>query len=287
MTVLVLGATGKTGRPVVDALRARGVKVRAASRNPAPTADGVEAIHFDWADRTTWPSVLTGVHAMYVIGPYAEPNPTALFDEFLSAATQVNRIVLLSVLGADRLPAVVPMADWESSLRATGKQWTILRPNWFQQNFGEGAFTETLRAGSPLQLPAADAALAFIDTRDIAEVAAIALTEEPHTDELHTLTGPTALTHTQALEILGKAANRPLTYLPLTPHDFAQQLRTAGLPETPIIWQLGLFTLIRNGENALVTDTVERITGHPPRPLESYAREHADAWQAPHPTPPR
>lgn len=279
MTVLVLGATGKTGQPVVDALVARGVKVRAASRNPAPATDGVEPVRFDWADRDTWADALSGADGLYVVGPYAEPDAETLFDALLAAATEVRRVVLLSVIGADELPAEVPMAAWEASVRGSGKQWTILRPNWFQQNFGEGGFTATLRAGAPLQLPAADAALGFVDTRDIAEVAAAALTEDGHAGRTHIITGPEALNHARALAILGSAADRELSYAALTTDEFEQQLRGAGLDERSITWQLGLFTLIRSRANDLVTDTVERITGHPARSLESYAREYAAAWR--------
>ncbi|WP_169810449.1 hypothetical protein [Nocardia arthritidis] len=53
----------------------------------------------------------------------------------------------------------------------------------------------------------------------------------------------------------------------------------AGLDERSIIWQLALFRLIRDGGNAVVTDTVERITGHPARDLKSYARENAATWR--------
>jgi uncharacterized protein YbjT (DUF2867 family) len=280
MTVLVLGATGKTGKPVVDALVARGVKVRAASRNPAPATDGVEPVRFDWADRDTWATAVSGVDGLYVVGPYAEPDAAVLLDVLLAAAPELQRVVLLSVIGADLLPDVVPMAAWEASVRGSGKQWTILRPNWFQQNFGEGAFTPPLRDGAPLQLPAADAAVSFVDTRDIAEVAAAALTEDDHAGQVHVLTGPESLSHARAMVILGNAAGKELRYTALTGDQFAQQLRDAGLDDRSVTWQLGLFTLIRNGANNLVTDTVERITGHPARSLETYAREHADTWRS-------
>ncbi|MEU8898773.1 NAD(P)H-binding protein [Nocardia sp. NPDC048505] len=282
MTVLVLGATGKTGRPVVDALLARGAKVRAASRNPAPARPGVQPVRFDWADRGTWQQALRDVAGLYIVGPYAEPDAAVLVRELLAAAPEVRRVVLLSVLGSGSLPETVPMAGWEADVRASGKQWTILRPNWFQQNFGEG-FAPQLSASATLALPAAQAALAFVDTRDIAEVAALALTAEGHAGATYVLTGPESLSHTAALRILGEAAGRELGYHALSPQEFAGHLRAAGADEAAITWQLGLFELIRAGVNAPVTDTVERLTGHPARSLAAYAAEHADAWRAPQP----
>ncbi|MFI0445593.1 NAD(P)H-binding protein [Actinomadura sp. 6N118] len=277
MTVLVLGATGKTGRPMVEALVTRGIHVRAASRNPGPATAGVEPVRFDWADRSTWAPALQGIDGLYVVGPYAEPDEPGLVGDLLAAA-QARKVVLLSVLGVDRLPDAIPMAAWEADVRASGKEWSILRPNWFQQNFGE-AFAASLRENGELALPAADALVGFVDTRDVAEVAAAALTEEGHAGEVHAITGPEALTHRQVTQILGEAAGRELGYTALTSHQFAGDLRKAGRDERSITWQLGLFQLIRDGGYAVVTDTVEQITGRPARSLKSYARENATTWK--------
>ncbi|MGK8524882.1 NAD(P)H-binding protein [Nocardia asteroides] len=278
MTVLVLGATGKTGTPVVDSLVARGVRVRAASRNPGPARAGVEPVRFDWADRSTWAAALQGIDVLYVVGPYAVPGEPGLVGDLLAAAPHARKVVLLSVLGVDQLPEAIPMAAWEADVRASGKEWTILRPNWFQQNFGEG-FAASLRDNGALALPTAGAVVSFVDTRDIAEVAAAALTEEGHAGKVHIVTGPEALTFRQVTQTLGEAAGRELRYTDLTDGQFADGLRTAGLDERSISWQRGLFQLIRDGGNAVSTDTVERITGHPARTLKSYAQEHAAAWR--------
>lgn len=278
MTVLVLGATGKTGRPVVEALVARGINVRAANRNPRPATAGVEPVRFDWADSSTWAPALQGIDGLYVVGPYAAPDEPGFVGDLLAAAPRAHKVVLLSLLGVDRLPDAIPMAAWEADVRASGKEWSILRPNWFQQNFGEG-FAALLRENGELALPDADAMVGFVDTRDVAEVAAAALTEEGHAGEVHIVTGPEALTHRQVTQILGEAAGRDLGYTALTADQFAGDLRKAGLDERSITWQLGLFQLIRDGGYAVVTDTVERITGRPARSLTSYARENATTWK--------
>ncbi|MGP3962144.1 NmrA family NAD(P)-binding protein [Nonomuraea sp. 3N208] len=277
MKVLVIGASGKTGRPVVDALAAGGVEVRAAGRTPVP--DGVL---FDWADPGTWPEALRDVDALYVVGPYMYPDRPGLVGDLLAAAPHARRVVLLSVLGVELLPGTIPMARWEADVRASGKEWTILRPNWFQQNFGEG-FAAPLRDLGVLTLPAADAAVGFVDTRDIAEVAAAALTEDGHAGQTHVLTGPEALTYAQVVRILGEAAGRELRYTALDLDEHIEGLRAAGLDERSVAWQRGLFQLIRDGRNAVMTDTVERVTGHPARSLEAYAHEHAATWRTPVP----
>jgi uncharacterized protein YbjT (DUF2867 family) len=276
MTVLVIGATGKTGRPLVETLAGRGVEVRAASRHPAPGPG--TAVHFDWARRATWQPALAGVDALYVVGPYAEPDAPVLVRDLLAAATDVRRVVLLSILGVDALPDVIPMAVWEQQVREFGLEWTILRPNWFMQNFGS-LFAESLRDHGLLALPASDAAVSFVDTRDIAMVAAASLTEDGHAGNVYPLTGPEALTHDEVVALLAAAATRDLRYDPLAPDGFTDNLRTAGASSTVITWQSALFGLIRDGVNSPVTGTVERITGRPARTLKAYAEQSADTWR--------
>ncbi|WP_194915904.1 NmrA family NAD(P)-binding protein [Catenulispora rubra] len=279
VTVLVIGATGKSGRPVVEALAARGVKVAAASRNPENEGSdsNVIPIRFDWADRATWAPALQGAEALYIVGPYAQPDGDALVADLLAEAHDARRVVLLSVIGAELLPTEAMMAHWERAVRASGKEWTILHPNWFFQNFGT-SFASVLRDRGVLQLPAGDGAVSFVDTRDIAEVAAVALTEDGHAGQILTITGPESLTHQQALDILGEAAGRTLTYRAVTPQQAEENSRAAGASERTIVAQRGLFQVIRDGGNAPVTDVVQRLTGRAPRSLARYAAEHADVW---------
>ncbi|MEY9857981.1 uncharacterized protein YbjT (DUF2867 family) [Catenulispora sp. GAS73] len=281
MTVLVIGATGKSGRPVVEALAARGVKVAAASRNPEGEGVGstVIPVRFDWADRATWAPALQGAEALFIVGPYAQPDGDTLVADLLGEAHDTRRVVLLSVIGAELLPTEAMMAHWERAVRASGKEWTILHPNWFFQNFGTG-FAPALRDRGVLQLPAGDGAVSFVDTRDIAEVAAVALTEDGHAGQILTITGPESLTHQQALDILGEAAGRTLTYRAVPPRQAEESSRAAGASERTIVAQRGLFQVIRDGGNAPVTDVVQRLTGHAPRSLARYAAEHADTWAA-------
>ncbi|MGW0802523.1 NAD(P)H-binding protein [Nonomuraea sp. NPDC002799] len=280
MRCLVIGATGKTGVPLVRALADRGVAVRAASRHPAAGAAGaVENVRFDWSDRATWRPALRDVDGLYVVGPYAEPDAAVLVRDLIDAAPRVRRVVLLSILGVELLPTAIPMATWEDDVRAAGGEWTILRPNWFQQNFGHGGFTDGLRRSGELALPAGDAPVGFVDTRDIADVAAIALTQDGHAGATYTLTGPEALTHGQALKRIGAAAGRELRYVALPPDGFAERMRASGSPEYAVTWQSGLFRLIREEVNNLVTGTVTDVTGRPARSVKSYAAEYAATWR--------
>ncbi|MBS2536916.1 hypothetical protein KGQ20_29545 [Catenulispora sp. NF23] len=182
------------------------------------------------------------------------------------------------VIGAELLPDEAMMAHWERSVRASGKEWTILHPNWFFQNFGT-AFVPAL-LGRGLELDAADAPVSFVDTRDIAEVAAAVLAEGGFAGRTLTITGPQSLSHADAVAILGEAAGRTLAYRAIPPERAAAGARAAGVRERTILAQRGLFQVIRGGGNAPVTDVVERLTGRAPRTLAQYAAENAEVWRA-------
>lgn len=263
---------------MLQALTRRGVSARAAIRRPDPAA-GPDTVRFDWADRDTWPRALAGVDALYLLGPYAEPDGIRLVPELLAAAPGLRRVVHLSIQGVHDLPDAIPMAAWEQHVRDSGAEWTILRPNWFMQNFGSG-FAAALRDNGELRLPAGDAAVSFVDTRDIGEVAAAALAEPGHAGRVYDLTGPEALSHAEAVATIARASGRDMHYVALTPEQHVAELRAAGRPEWSIGWQAKLYELIRDGRNAPVTDVVEQVTGRTARTLAAYADEHAAVWRA-------
>src|SRR5262245_55873459 len=129
---LVLGATGKTGRRVLQRLRARGLSFRAGSRSSDPA--------FDWNDRATWASAVKGVRAVYVTyyPDVAVPGAADIIDDFAKVAVNsgARRLVLLSGRGEDG--AVLS----EREVQDSGADWTVLRSSWFSQNFSEGIFVE-------------------------------------------------------------------------------------------------------------------------------------------------
>jgi uncharacterized protein YbjT (DUF2867 family) len=167
-TVLVLGATGKTGRRLVPRLRLRQVAVRAASRSSSTP--------FDWDDPTGWDAALRGVDAAYIVPP-ATPGPV---HDFVARAevAGVRRLVLLSGHGADKWGDSEfgrDMRSAENAVRGSALEWTVLRSSNFNQNFDEENFHAPLVAGE-LALPAGDVPEPFIDVEDLADVACTVLT---------------------------------------------------------------------------------------------------------------
>lgn len=276
--VLVIGATGKTGRRVTARLREQGVEVRAASRSGE--------VRFDWADPDTWQPALEGVSGVYVVPLDEPPSRTPALVE-AAVAAGVRRLVLLSARGVD-VPGYFGTDTTASDLhrageravRGSGVDWTILRPSWFAQNFSEGGFRDAIVAGE-LALPAGDGRSAFVDTEDIAAVAVAALTEDGHAGETYELTGPRAVGLADLVDEIGRVAGIEAAYAPVSATDFQEALVAEGASvEEAKLWSDGLHA-IRTSADAVVADGVRRALGRDPRDIADVVRdEHArGAWK--------
>ncbi|MFJ4962867.1 NAD(P)H-binding protein [Streptomyces sp. NPDC088729] len=273
--ILVLGATGKTGRRLVARLRDKGgVHVRAASRSGEVT--------FDWTVPDTWEPALAGAGAVYLVAP-EDPAPVG---EFVRQATVsgTHRFVVLSGHGMEKADGGafgLGMAAAEEAVRASGAEWTFLRANNFFQNFDEDLWLAPLRAGR-LGLPIGDVPEPFIDADDVAAVAAAVLTEPGHAGRAYVLSGPRGLTFAEATRTIAEAAGRPIRYEELTPAAYRAELLAEGWPEAAADEIGSLFDMIRAGHLAEVTEDVRRVLGREPAELEPWAHRVAarGTWAA-------
>jgi uncharacterized protein YbjT (DUF2867 family) len=272
-TTLVLGASGKTGRRLVARLRLRGMPVRAASRS--------SAARFDWSDPDTWDGALQGIAAAYVVAP-PTPGPVHEFTTRAEAAG-VHRLVLLSGRGADTWGEStfgLDMRDAEDAVRGSALQWTILRPNNFDQNFDEDLFHAPLVAGE-LALPAGDVPEPFIDIEDVADVAATVLTEpDRHAGQTYELSGPRAITFDEAVELISRTTGRPITYKQISPAEYTASLIEEGWGEHDAHHVAEMFVMMERGLLATTTDGVATVLGRAPRTFEDYVVRSvaAGAW---------
>jgi len=261
--ILVLGASGKTGRRVTERLTAAGRRVRAASRSGET--------RFDWEDEATWAPALAGVDAAYITYypdlafPGAADTVGAFAD--LAVANGVKRLVLLSGRGEE--------AARQAELRVekSGADWTLVRCAFFNQNFSE-AFADAVRYGV-LALPGGATAEPFLDADDIADVVVAALTDDRHIGQLYELTGPRLLTFTEAAAELSTAVGREVQYVPVTPEEYASELVTFGLSEEEAVGISELFAEVLDGRNSYLTDGVQRALGRAPRDFADFARDTA------------
>ena len=267
---LVLGSTGKTGRRVVERLKARGVPVRVGSRSAE--------LPFEWQDPTTWAAVLQDVAAVYVTyyPDLAVPGAADTIQAFVDQAVQskVRRLVLLSGRGEEEAQRC------ERIVQDASAEWTILRSSWFSQNFSE-AFMRDLVLGGEAALPAGDVREPFIDADDIADVAVAALTEPGHAGQLYELTGPRLLTFSEAIGEIAQATGRKIAYAPIPQEAFASALTEQDVPADLVDLLSYLFNEVLDGRNAHLTDGVQRALGRAPRDFTDYVQDAnaAGAWQ--------
>ncbi|MFD9741922.1 NAD(P)H-binding protein [Umezawaea sp. NPDC059074] len=274
--ILVLGSTGKTGSRVVPQLREKGFEVRAAGRS-------AETV-FDWDDDATWEAALTGTGAVYVVDLQDKPgqwDAEAALREFYARAVElgVRRLVVLQAR-ATGLVGGKDLHSGETAVRESGAEWTILRPNWFNQNFDEGVLVDGILAGE-LPLPAGDGVEPFIDVADVAAVAVAALTGDGHDGQVYELSGTEALSFHEAVATIGEAIGKPVTYLPVSQDAYEAELVEYGIAADYARFVGDLVGQIRAGTSGGVTGTFARVMGREPITFEDFAKDAASrgAWR--------
>ncbi|WP_120003393.1 NAD(P)H-binding protein [Nesterenkonia muleiensis] len=261
-TITVLGATGKTGRHVAAQLRETGHHLREASRRGT--------LRFDWEDETSWDPVLTGADGIYLL-PHEAPGGNERLAAFtdLAAKAGVQRLVLLSAREWTDLKIAEALAR-EDIVRESGLGWTILRPVWFAQNFSEESFFAEGIAGGELLHGTGEGRHPFVDTRDIAAVAAAALTDDRHAGEHYALTGARTLSVGEAVEAITAATGRSIRSRSLDSSSYRDHLIEHHYPPGTAEGVVGLSDLIRSGEDAHLSEGVQQALGREPLDFADY-----------------
>jgi uncharacterized protein YbjT (DUF2867 family) len=259
-TILVLGGTGKTGKRVVERLEQQNIPVRIGSRNARPS--------FDWSDPSNWPAVLEGIQKVYITyhPDLAVPGSTDAINILVKAAekAKVQKLVLLSGRGEKEAQAC------EKIVVGSGMDWIIVRANWFMQNFSEGFFVDSIRAGE-LVIPDVSARDPFVDANDIADVVIAALTDDNHSKQIYDLTGPEIISFEKAVSIISFAIKRPISFRKVTMKEYVNMLREYQLPEDYVWLVQYLFTEVMDGINESITSDVEKVLGRKPTSFEQFA----------------
>jgi ergot alkaloid biosynthesis protein len=266
---LVVGATGTTGSRVVSRLVAAGHRVKAASRR-ATDVDGAQAVRFDWNDPATFDEALDGVDRVYLIPPLGSGEPATVMLPFLEQgrAAGVRRVVLLS---SSAIPSGGPaVGRIHQALPGLFDAWAVLRPSWFMQNFtGDHPHAESIRTDGTLLTATGEGRVGFVDADDIAAVAVHALTtaQAPNTDLV--ITGPQALSYGDIAAVLTEVTGRNVTHRQLTYEQMRDRL-SAGMPAEFAELLAGMDSAIAEGAEDRTTDTVQRLTGRPPRSFRTF-----------------
>lgn len=280
--ILVTGASGNIGSALVNELKAAGADFAVMTSKPGATIAGVETRHGDFADVGSLTQAFAGIDTLFLLFPLV-PNKVELARNAAAAAKAagVKHIVRSSGAGADAtstfaLPKL--QGEIDDILVATGIATTLLQPNVFMQNYVNYQ-TQAIKDGT---IYAADGgqAQSFVDTRDIAAVAARVLTAPAtHAGKAYTLTGAEAVTGIEAARLISAAVGRPVQHVSVPTEAAVATMNQWGMPPFIVNVMDSLNHIISAGYAAGVSPDVESLLGRKPRTFAAFVAESAGTWK--------
>jgi len=282
--ILVTGATGSNGSELIKRLSGAGIAVRGMVRKqPAAGAlRGVEFVTADFDDPASIRRALAGVERAFLVTnstERAEAQQVGFVQ--IARAAGLRQIVYLSQLHAAmnspvrylRYHAVV-----ESAISASGLAFTHLRPNLYMQ--GLLGFRSSIASEGRFFAPAGNARVSVVDVRDIAAVAAAALTQNGHEGKSYDITGPEALTHREMAAQLSEASGKLVSFVDVPDATMRDALLRLGVPEWQADGLIEDYAHYRRGEASEVSTAVQDVTGLPPRSFRDFARDYRQDFSA-------
>ena len=263
--VLVTGATGNVGAEVVRALATRGLPVR--------------AVDIDFEDASTWGDALEGCASLFLVRPPAVEHMESTILPFVDVAlaSGIGHVVFLSVLGAETNNNV-PHHAIERYLVEKNASYTLLRPGFFTQNLGR-AYRADIAEDGRLFLPAGRGRVAFVDVRDVAEIAALVFANpDAHRGAAYTCTGAESLSFEETARVMSDVTHRAIRYESTSVGNYVRHLHVRGMPLAQISVQTVLHVGLCSGQLDIIDSTLAELLGRAPRTLAAYVRENADLW---------
>lgn len=284
--ILVTGATGKTGGAVAKELAAHNIPfrvfVRSAEKATALKEMGADVAVGDMSNRAAVSEALKGCDKAVLIMANGE-HQLAMENLFTDCAVEagVKHLVKLSSMESEpgtTKPIPAMHVASEEHIKASGMNWTMIRPTFFTQNFLSAA--ASIKSKNEINLALGNAVVAPTDLRDVAEVIRLVLTDDAHLNKSYDLTGPEALSLAQAAEKFSKVLGREIKYVPQSVEDFRKVLTQVGLPEWRVNAVCDEFRLLSEKASMHTTDTMQQILGRAPTSVEQFAQDHIAAFQA-------
>lgn len=277
--ILVTGASGTVGTALIEELKTGGHRCRAAYHSAhkaeKASAEGHDAVSLDFSEPKTLQPALAGVDTVFLLGAGAHGQAEREINVIGAAkAAGVKRLVKHSIWGAaaERFSLAKIHRQVERAVEASGIAWTFLRPNGFMQNFVHEA--ATIKSQDAIYQPAGDARISHIDVRDIARVATRVLTAPGHEGKAYELSGPQALSYSEAANALSRVLDRKINYVAVSDDAARAEMLSSGMPEFYADYLLDLFRAYREGAGSQVTAEVKTITGRDPIAFEQLARDY-------------
>jgi len=283
--VTVTGSSGTIGTELVSLLSAAGAPTRAVLRDPhkARALPHVAWLQADLADSDLLEPALAGAKRLFLLTGN-DPGFGRTQIGIVRAAEElgVGHIVKASALGAsDHSKSWIGRDHWEveQAIQRSRMQWTMLRPHAFMQNW-LGDLAESAKMEGAIHSPIGDGRVPFIDTRDIAAVAAeVLLHPEAHLGKKYVLTGGEAVGYTDVAAALTAVTGQPVLYRPISMEEARSRMAARGASPEAIDALLAISAYQKEGgPTATVSPTVERLLGRPPRSIREFVRDYAERF---------
>lgn len=280
--ILVTGATGNNGRELIKGLSTAGAAVRGMVRNPvaADKLTGVEFVAGDFDDPESVHRALDGVERAFLVTNSTErAEEQQLGCVRVARAAGLRHIVYLSQLHATKNSPVRFLryhATVEEAIAASGIAFTNLRPNLYMQ--GLFGFRSSIIREGRFFAPIGDARVSTVDVRDIAPVAAAALTQSGHDGKTYDITGPESLTHAEMASRLSEAVGRPIMFVDVPETTMRDALLAFKFPQWQADGLIEDYAHYRRGEASAVSPAVRDVTGTSPHSFSEFARDYRLAF---------
>src|SRR6202051_4558107 len=286
MRILVTGGTGKVGSEVIKELVKRNVSVRALVRKQEASTtmpEGIEVSLGDLLDPVTVRKALDGVDKLYLLNAVVPDELTqGLIAYDLAKKLKLKQIVYHSVFKVEEfkdVPHFAAKLAIESALREFNLPFTIIRPNYFFQN--DLSLKDALMKAGMYPMPLGTPGVSAVDTRDIAEAAAIALTSDGHLGKTYNLNGPEILSGKKVASIWSGLLGREIGYPGEDLDSFEEQMRQSAPSWSAFDFRMMFQGYLERGFVAGEGDveTLARLLGHPPRRYVDFAKETVQSWR--------
>jgi uncharacterized protein YbjT (DUF2867 family) len=285
MKILVIGGTGNVGSEVLKQLvEGRNVELRALVRKEgASLPKGVEPFVGDLLDPVSVEKALTGVDKLYLLNAVTPDELTqGLIAYGLARKLNIKHIVYHSVFKVEAFKNVPHFASKlaiESALRQFDVPFTVIRPNYFFQN--DATLKPVLLGAGIYPVPLGNPGISAVDVRDIAEAAAIALTNAGHEGKTYNLNGPEVLSGAKMAAVWSAALGKKIQYTGEHMDAFEEQMRQKAPSWSAFDIRMMFQGYLERGFIAGDGDleTLTALLGHAPRRYQDFAKETVDEWQ--------